>query len=147
MTKKCSKCLRVLDESEFNWKYRNIKLQYHCKECSRAYVKNHYLNNTKYYIDKAHKRNLDVKDKSLKYIGKYFSTHPCVDCGESDILVLEFDHRHRSEKYKDISHLIKTRGSFKRVVDEISKCDVRCANCHRRKTARETSSWRLQYKI
>ena len=144
MSRKCSKCLRILDESEYNWKFRNVKLQYHCKECSRKYVREHYKNNTKYYIDKAHKRNIVVKEKSLKYIGEYFSKHSCVDCGESDILVLEFDHRLRSEKYKDISRLIKTRGSFKRVVEEISKCDVRCANCHRRKTALESNSWRLQ---
>jgi len=146
VSKRCSKCLRVLDESEFNWKFRNVKLQYHCKECSRRYIREHYKNNTKYYIDKAHRRNAEVKEKSLKYIGEYFKTHHCIDCGEADILVLEFDHRLRSEKYMDISHLIKNRGSYKRVIEEILKCDVRCANCHRRKTALENNSWRLEYK-
>lgn len=146
MSKRCSKCLRLLDESEFNWKFKDVKLQYHCKECSRKYIREHYRNNTEYYIDKARRRNIEVKEKSLKYIGMYLSTHPCVDCGEADVLVLEFDHRFRSEKYGDISHLIKSRGSFRRIVAEISKCDVRCANCHRKKTAVENNSWRLQYK-
>lgn len=145
MSKRCSKCLRILDESAFNWKYKNIKLQYHCKECSRKYVREHYKNNTRYYIDKAHRRNIEVKEKSLKYIGNNFKTHPCVDCGETDILVLEFDHRLRSDKFREISRLIKSRGTFKKVVDEITKCEVRCANCHRRKTAIESNSWRLQY--
>ncbi len=146
MSKKCSKCQRELPESEFNWKFKGVKLQYHCKECSRNYVRRHYVNNTKYYIDKAHKRNLIVKDKSLKYIGEYLSAHPCLDCGETDILVLEFDHRVKSKKFRDVSRLIKSRGTFKKVVDEIAKCEVRCANCHRRKTAIESNSWRLQYK-
>lgn len=145
MSKKCSRCLRTLDESEFNWKYKNIKLQYYCKECSRKYIRDHYYKNKIYYLDKAYKRNKEEKDKSLKYIRLYLSTHPCVDCGESDILVLEFDHRRKSEKYKGISQLIKNRGTFKRVLEEISKCDVRCANCHRRKTSLESNSWRLQY--
>ena len=138
--------MRLLDETEFNWKFRGIKLQYHCKKCSRDYVRKHYIKNTKYYIDKARKRNLVVKDKSLKYIGEYFKTHPCIDCGETDVLVLEFDHRVRSEKFKDVSKLIKSRGTFQKVVDEIVKCEVRCANCHRRKTAIESNSWRLLYK-
>lgn len=146
MLRKCSKCLRELEESDFNWKIQNIRLQYHCKDCSRRYIREHYKNNRGYYLDKANKRNLEIKGKSLRYIGSYFKTHPCMDCGEADILVLEFDHRLRSEKYKDVSLLIRGRGSFTRVVEEISKCEVRCANCHRRKTAMESNSWRLKYK-
>jgi chorismate-pyruvate lyase len=118
----------------------------HCRECSRKYIREHYRNNKKYYIDKAHKRNIEIRQKSLSYIGSFLRSHRCVDCGETDILVLEFDHKTRSDKYKEISRLIKTRGSLKRLVEEMSKCEVRCANCHRRKSAKEENSWRLQYK-
>lgn len=143
--KKCSKCLRTLDESNFNWKFRDIKLQYHCKDCSRKYIREHYKNNHDYYINKAHRRNKKIKDEMVNFLGKYLSTHQCVDCGEKDVLVLEFDHRLRSEKTSDVSILVRSRGSLKKIVDEIEKCDVRCANCHRRKTAIETNSWRLKY--
>lgn len=61
---------------------------------------------------------------------RHLETHPCVDCGESDVLVLEFDHR--ADKTAGIAR-IANRGRFKDLEAEIQKCDVRCANCHRRK--------------
>ena len=143
--KKCSRCRRMLNESEFNWKFKGKKLQYNCKACSRAYVKSHYKNNIQYYINKAKKRNILIKNESIAYIGNYLRAHKCIDCGEADILVLEFDHRISTDKYKDISKLIKGRYTIKKIITEIAKCDVRCANCHRRKTARDTNSWRLKF--
>lgn len=56
-----------------------------------------------------------------------------MDCGEKDILVLEFDHR--ANKYKEIGKMVTGRYSLLRIMKEVEKCDVRCANCHRRKTA------------
>jgi hypothetical protein len=57
-----------------------------------------------------------------------------VDCGESDIIVLEFDHRDPSNKRAKISGIL---GSWRwdAIMTEIEKCDVRCANDHRRRTA------------
>jgi len=135
----------MLDENEFNWKYKDIKRSYHCKECSRKYIRNHYLVNTEYYINKSLKRNKMIKNLIFNYLGSYFLGHPCIDCGENDILVLEFDHRIKSEKFKEINVLMKNRGSVQSIINEVEKCDVRCANCHRRKTSRETSSWRLNF--
>lgn len=145
MSKKCSKCLRMLDESEFNWKFRNIRLQYHCKDCSRKYIRNHYNNNLKYYIEKARVRNKMIKDIGTSYLGPYLLSHPCVDCGEKDILVLEFDHRDRTKKISEIRNIIQRGGTLDKVKKEVEKCDVRCANCHRRKTEKETNSWKLKY--
>ena len=56
---------------------------------------------------------------------KYLSAHPCVDCGESDPIVLCFDHRDQTKKKR----LVNTLHSLKY---EAPKCDVRCANCHMR---------------
>lgn len=67
------------------------------------------------------------------YIWSYLRTNPCIDCGENDILVLEFDHMR--DKYKEIGKMVSGRYSLIRVKFEIKKCEVRCANCHRRKTA------------
>jgi hypothetical protein len=119
MTKKCSKCLRILDESEFNWKYKNIKLQYHCKECSRKYVRNHYKNNLSYYLRKAQKRNLMVRERAYAYLGPYLLSHPCVDCGEKDILVLEFDHRDRKMKEGAIRHIIQNGVTLEKIIKEV----------------------------
>lgn len=65
----------------------------------------------------------------------YLREHPCVDCGEADILVLEFDHIR--EKTADVSTLLTGAHSWSRILSEIEKCDVRCANCHRIRTSRD----------
>jgi hypothetical protein len=57
----------------------------------------------------------------------------CVDCGVTDVLVLQFDHR--GEKTRDIGWFVSSGSPARRVADELDKCDVRCANCHRRRTA------------
>ena len=129
--------------SGFNWKLKNKRRASYCKRCSREYIRDHYKNNRKYYLQKALKRNLRIRQKAREYIGSYLLTHPCVDCGETDILVLEFDHKDRSGKNGDVSSIIRTTGSQERLIGEISKCEVRCANCHRRKTERERNSWKL----
>ena len=145
MLKKCSKCLRVLDESKFNWKLKNIKLQYQCKECSRIYIRNHYENHIEYYLEKARKRNRMVKDRAYAYLGPYLLSHSCVDCGERDILVLEFDYRDRRMKEGAIGHIIQGGATLEKVIKEVEKCDIRCSNCHRRKTENENNSWKLKY--
>jgi hypothetical protein len=65
----------------------------------------------------------------------YLKTHPCVDCGEKDAVVLEFDHV-RGVKLGDVSVLTRSAISWRRISAEIEKCEVRCANCHRSKTAK-----------
>lgn len=145
MLKTCPRCIQSLPATSFNWRIAGKKLAPYCKTCSRKYIKKHYDNNRNYYIKKAKKRNKMVLDKALRYIAIFLSNHPCVDCGEKDILVLEFDHRDRLAKVEDISQIVRRGLTFKCLVSEISKCDVRCANCHRRKTNIENNSWRLKY--
>lgn len=69
----------------------------------------------------------------------YFEQHPCVDCGEPDPVVLEFDHVRGAKKFT-VSHMMRRRMAWETIRVEIAKCDVRCSNCHRRKTAK-TFGW------
>ncbi|KKL20663.1 hypothetical protein LCGC14_2453200 [marine sediment metagenome] len=56
----------------------------------------------------------------------------CVDCGyDGHTAALDFDHV-RGEKIKDVSRMVT--GSREKLMAEIAKCEVRCANCHRIKT-------------
>ena len=72
-----------------------------------------------------------------KRITEYLVAHPCVDCGEADPLVLEFDHRAQHTKEATIAKLVAQAYTWDRVEEEIAKCDVRCANCHRRRTHKQ----------
>lgn len=57
----------------------------------------------------------------------------CVDCSVRDLVVLDFDHR--GEKRANVSVLAHRGYSLATIAAEIAKCDVRCANCHRRRTS------------
>lgn len=63
----------------------------------------------------------------------------CKDCGEGDVLVLEFDHV-RGTKRKAVSRMVSDGYGLETIRVEIEKCDVVCANCHRRRTHK--GSWR-----
>lgn len=142
MQKVCPKCMKLLDQTFFNWKIKGKKLQVYCKSCSRDYVRNHYNHNRDYYIQKAILRRMDLKEKGHAYLLEYLQSHPCVDCGETDIDVLEFDHTDRSMKKTEVSKMIHIGFQIEKLQEEVEKCDIRCANCHRRKTSREENSWK-----
>ncbi len=143
--KTCSRCHKPLNDEDFNWKIKDIKRAYHCKKCSREYIKKHYNNNKKYYLKKARRMEKENRERNFCFMIKFLKSHPCVDCGETDILVLELDHRDRHDKEYNISVLVTRGGSMDRLTSEIAKCEVRCANCHRRKTMLENRSWRTHY--
>lgn len=79
-----------------------------------------------------------LKAKVLEYL----ATHPCQDCGEPDPIVLEFDHRDQSAKVDSVARLVNDCKSWETVLEEIQKCDVRCANCHKRRTAKQLGFWK-----
>ncbi len=136
--KQCSKCKGNKPISEFNFKNKEKgTLHVHCKECTRNFVKNHYNKNKEYYLAKTKKRNKYLREQLSSYIKSYLLGHPCIDCGEKDPVVLEFDHTGQIPKFKAISHLIKDRVSLIAIGEEMKKCVVRCANCHRKKTAKD----------
>lgn len=52
----------------------------------------------------------------------------CMDCGNDDIRVLEFHHRDPSEKEGKIGTMLA--GGWEKLLIEVAKCDIVCANCH-----------------
>ena len=60
----------------------------------------------------------------------------CVDCGyDAHPAALDFDHRTPTMKIANISRMMRDRYSWARICAEIDKCDLRCSNCHRVRTA------------
>jgi|SRR3989344_2774140 len=80
---------------------------------------------------KAQKRHrVKIREKLLDFL----LTKKCVDCGEKDPIVLDFDHVSQNDKFKSISRMLSGHYSWESVLVEIKKCEIRCANCHRRKS-------------
>jgi hypothetical protein len=134
MRKQCTRCGKVQPYSEFQKRASaSSGLHSQCKTCTRAYDNKYYGSNPrrKKYIKQ---KRTKEREAAHQYICAYLQSHPCVDCGEDDPVVLEFDHV-RGNKRASVSKL-KTC-SKKAVVQEIKKCVVRCANCHRRKTSKQ----------
>ena len=77
------------------------------------------------YAYKAKKRGIN---KAL--IRKWLMDHSCVDCGNTNPIVLDFDHV-RGTKVDAICTMVRNALSIKKIMAEVAKCDVRCSNCHR----------------
>lgn len=138
MKKTCTKCKNEKEKEEFNKNktkkdgYQNI-----CKICSREKSKKFYNDNVETQRVVIYKQKKDRKKESRQKVNEYLSFHPCLDCKNNNIIVLEFDHRDRSKKHKAISEMVATGYAWSKIKEEIDKCDVRCANCHRIKTAKQ----------
>ncbi len=107
-----------------------------CRACFKANWKERYYENHEHYRNSHNKSRSSIREQNARKVFEYLTKHPCINCGESDPIVLEFDHRNRSDKIGNISNLV-THSSWERIESEIQKCDVLCANCHRRKSAAE----------
>lgn len=111
-------------------------MAYKSKRKQAAAAKRHYLRNKKVVIARAVVFKEFARDRNKKYVQNFLRDNPCVDCGETDPIVLEFDHV-RGVKRKNVADMINAAYSLESLAEEITKCEVRCANCHRRKTYKE----------
>jgi hypothetical protein len=105
------------------------------KEASRR----HYAKHRQHVIDKAKEHSKAARERIRTHINTHLKANPCVDCGETDPIILEFDHI-TNDKHFNISDAVRHGYSMKKLIAEIAKCEVRCANCHRKKTY-ERSGW------
>ena len=140
-TKKCVTCHEVKLVTDFNRRRAAPDgLQARCRSCARSW----YERNKASHVANVRVNSVAREAEYSSRIGDYLLEHPCVDCGEADVRVLDFDHLDAADKYKEISRLRDT-SSWSRIVAEIGKCDVVCANCHRKRTAARGGHWREHY--
>jgi len=133
INKICSKCKQELDIESFS-KNRAKSSGYNnqCKTCQKSYKDQHYRDNKSSYLD----RNKENKTRRKIAFYEWMQDKFCVDCGNNDVRVLEFDHLDRSNKSFNISTKVADL-SFESLMEEIEKCEIVCANCHKIRTANE----------
>lgn len=99
----------------------------------RDYNNSYYLRKRKdepRFLSQIKENNRNLRKRNKEFIKNYLKDKSCIDCGNSDIRVLEFDHV-SGIKFTEVSKMVRTGFSIKRILEEISKCEIRCCNCHR----------------
>ena len=99
-----------------------------CKPCHNIYTRKHYRDNKRAYAVKA-RRN---EKKRMDLIRKIKDV-PCSDCGrEYHYCQMDFDHIKGDKEFNIASH--GKAVSLEKLRNEIDKCELVCANCHRMRT-------------
>ncbi len=85
-------------------------------------------------------------DDRRRRLREYLLQKSCVDCGENNWKVLEFDHvrgkKRQVPNRATIAYMVSRAYGWETILKEITKCDVVCANCHRLRTIKRENSWR-----
>lgn len=134
--KYCPRCQTSKPFEQFNVsRERKDGHQPYCRECTKEINNSGYRNGAR--KQQVRDAAIRAKAKAAQFLYEYLLDHPCTDCGERDVVVLQFDHVHG--KAWDISALMTC--SIPRIQLELVKCEVRCANCHVRATAERHGGW------
>jgi hypothetical protein len=110
--------------------------QSRCRDCYAAWYRANWAVANANLARRKTEHRRRVRERLLAYLLQ----HPCIDCGEGDPRCLDFDHRDPDRKKASISRLIGYT-DWNKLLLEIAKCDVRCANCHRKRTAQQFRWW------
>lgn len=122
--KECSVCKKMLSIDNF-YTHHRTGYQSKCKGCHKIYRKKHYEDNKVKYLKKA----VVYKKKEVEWYRQLKQSSGCIICGEKEACCLDFHH------IRDKKFVISTsvgRFSRKEILEEIKKCIVVCANCHRK---------------
>lgn len=134
ISKQCAGCGGVLPIDAFAIRRNSTGLrQSKCRTCRSALRADHYQRNKKRLTREIVQRKREVKLRNMIRIVQYLTSHPCVDCGEGDPMVLQFDHIN-GDKVDNVTAMLHL-ADWSKIATEIAKCAVRCANCHHRRTA------------
>lgn len=135
--KTCVHCGETKDETEFVWRNKSLGRRWGtCRTCQSEQRRDWYERNKEKHVANVYRNKLRKAAEARAYVWRYLESHPCVDCGISNPVVLEFDHI-RGTKVMAVSEMVGQGYPIEMIQREIDKCVVRCANCHREKTFRE----------
>lgn len=105
------------------------KTSSYCKKCHNNYQKDYYKRNPTSILDSSRKQS-----KIIRKIVIDLKNKPCTDCKNTyPYFVMDFDHI-KGKKRFNISEATQKYRSIPRLMEEIAKCELVCANCHRIRT-------------
>ena len=105
-------------------------MPYKTLEALRSYNREYYRRNQKRLLEKQREKNRSLAESRRKWLVEYKKTLECIRCGKNHPATLTFHHRKGSIKSFEIANAIALGVSQKRLIAEIDKCEVLCANCH-----------------
>jgi L-lysine 2,3-aminomutase len=139
MKKTCTKC--KIDKNIDQFRKRSKSKDGHessCKDCRRAYDNSSYASNED--------RKLQIRQSAArqriaraKWYREILSERCCIDCGQNDPELIEFDHV-SGKKVSGVAIMVHNGAPVSAIMEEIDKCVVRCLYCHRKKSIR-TLGW------
>ena len=136
--KRCGRCGEVKSTDEFHKGSRPGRFYSYCKACAKVRNAAYYRATPEKNAQRQASRDR-MRDSARKFVWEYLLDHPCVDCGEGNPVVLQFDHLR--DKVQSISVMVTRGWSIEKIALEIEKCEVRCANCHLIVTATRGGWW------
>lgn len=142
--KTCNRCKTQKPISDFN-KKRASGVQPYCKSCQGEYQRENYEKTRVSNLENIYENRKKRKNIIRLFLADFYTNNSCVDCGETDITVLDFDHL--LEKNFGINKALGDVMPLDRIKEELKNGEVRCSNCHRKITAERTRNWRWRYKM
>jgi Putative ATPase subunit of terminase (gpP-like) len=135
---RCGRCRKSLPVEFFN-RHPKRGRQHWCRECFKSYFRER----GQRHRDHVKVNRRDRVALAREYLLERLDREHCTDCGETHLVVLDFDHV-RGEKASEICLLVSEGASIRKLEEEMAKCEVVCGNCHRRRTADRARSWRAR---
>ena len=136
--KRCSKCGLHRQLKDFYKRKSGLRAgEYYekCKDCYKDRGRRYYQDNSERQLELAKRRKLKYIEERKKFLGE-IKDKPCFDCGKKyPTWIMDFDHRDGRGKIGSVSFLtFRKLVKFDKIREEIEKCDLVCANCHRDRT-------------
>ena len=128
-TKECLNCKQSLPKNRFRKLHFVEELRETCMDCSKL---DHIIKARKKEAWDRYEKEKDLAKR--EYIRNLKMTNGCMDCGYNlHPEALEFDHT-ENNKIHSVADLISRHSKMEAIIDEIAKCEIVCANCHRIRT-------------
>lgn len=136
--KKCSKCGSRKQLKDYYKRKTGLRAgEYYekCKDCYKIRGRSYYHQNRERQLGLAKKRKQKYIEERKNFLGK-IKNKPCFDCGKKyPTWIMDFDHRNGRDKIESVSFLtFRKLVKFDKIREEMAKCDLVCANCHRDRT-------------